>query len=164
MSVVKVLTTIGSAVVAAIVFTVIGFAVPYVIAFALVTGAVAVLAAFVMPDDPRVDAPRIPIPTDIRASEISRLAWALNTKTGAAGTRVTLRVRSILRHRLERLGVDPDDPLDSARRDELIGPDLWPRLAGSAPDLADIVSALDAIDRLSPAIPANPTEPTKETP
>lgn len=150
MSVVRVLIAIGAAGAALIVFTAIGFAAPYPIAFALIVGAVALLAAFVIPDDPRVDAPRIPLPDDVRASEVSRLAWALNTRTGTAGARVTRRVRGILQHRLQRLGIDPDDPADRGRRDALIGPGLWSRLADSGADLADIVRALDAIDRLSP--------------
>jgi len=150
MRTIRILIAIGCAGGAAIVFTVIGFAVPYVVAFALVTGAVALIALFAIPDDPRADAPRIPIPTDVRASEVSRMAWALNTKTGVAGARVTRRVRGILRHRLERLGIDPDDPADPARRDALIGPDLWPRLAEPGADLTDIVRALDVIDRLAP--------------
>jgi hypothetical protein len=85
------------------------------------------------------------------------MAWALNAQTGMAGQQITRRVSAILRHRLLRQGIDPDDPDDRERLTAVIGPDLWDRLTGRAPTIVDIERALDAVDRLNPASPGEPS-------
>jgi hypothetical protein len=132
-----------------IVLSTVGFALPFVIAVGLVAGGAVLLSLLVFPDDPRSDSPTIPAAPDSRATEVSRMAWALNPKTGLAGERVTRRVRGIVRHRLQTLGIDPDLPADVARRDAAIGPEVWSRLEGQGTTIADIVTALDAVDRLA---------------
>lgn len=88
------------------------------------------------------------------------MAWALNTHTGLAGQQVSRRVREILRHRLERRGMNPDDPDHHHAVAALIGPDLWARLTGPQTTIIDVERALDAIDGLSPAS----TAPTVASP
>lgn len=135
---------------AAVMLTVLGVELPFAVGWAVAGGAVALLRQLVLPLDPRVDAPYIPADRERRATEISRMAWALNPRTGLAGDRVTRRVRSILSHRLQRVGLDPDDPADRVRRDAVLGRDVWDRLTGPNTSIADIVRALDAAERLSP--------------
>ena len=120
------------------------------IGWGLVGGAVALLAQLTLPNDPGADAPHIDTDPDNRATEIARMAWALNPRTGLAGERVVRRVRAILTHRLQRIGLDPEDPADRARCDAVIGRDLWDRLTEGGTTITDVERALDAIDRLSP--------------
>ncbi|WP_374208922.1 hypothetical protein [Microbacterium sp. CIAB417] len=84
-----------------------------------------------------------------RGSEISRLSWAFNPRTGVAGEIVGRRVRGILRRRLGRRGVDVDDPHQRGRVDALLGAGLWDRLTARQVQSADIRRALDAADRLA---------------
>ncbi|MBW8763130.1 MAG: hypothetical protein JF592_11170 [Microbacterium sp.] len=135
---------------ATVVLSALGVELPFAIGWALAGGAVALLPQLALPVEPGADAPHVPADRERRATEISRMAWALNARTGLAGERVTRRVRSILRHRLQRMGIDPDDPADRARRDAVLGGDVWDRLAGQNTSIAAVERALDAIDRLSP--------------
>src|SRR5699024_8542654 len=56
-----------------------------------------------------------------RGSAVSRLAWGFNPRTDVAGEIVARRVRTLLRRRLARLGIDIDDPAQTARVDAAIG-------------------------------------------
>jgi hypothetical protein len=156
MSVRRTLLAVGAAGVAALALLGFGFTWPFVIGWSLLICAVGLLGQLMMPLEPGFDAPRIEAEPDRRPTEISRMAWALNTHTGFAGQQITRRVSEILRHRLLRQGVDPDDPTDRAHRTALIGPDLWDRLTGSGTTIIDIERALDAVDRLNPASPGEP--------
>lgn len=98
-----------------------------------------------------------------RGSEISRLAWAFNPRTGVAGEIVSRRVRTLLRRRLARHGIDVDDPAHSDRLDGVVGAGLWQRLSGRQVQNIDIRRAMDAADRLASAS-AGPSEPTPITP
>lgn len=157
MSAPRTLLSIGAAVVAALALLGFGFTWPFVIGWSLLVCAVGLLGQLVMPLEPGVDAPRIEAERHRRPTEISRMAWALNTHTGIAGQQITRRVSAILRHRLLRRGVDPEDPEDSAHLTALIGPELWDRLTGPAPTIVDIERALDAVDRLNPESPGAPS-------
>lgn len=140
----------GVAAVAALVLAAVGVEPVFAIGWGLAGAAVAMLMQLTLPAEPGADAPQVPADLDRRASEISRMAWALNPRTGLAGERITRRVRAVLRHRLERIGLDPERSADRDRCDALLGRDLWGRLTGRATSIADIERALDAIDRLSP--------------
>lgn len=140
----------AAAVIAALVLTGFGFTWPFAIGWGLLVGALALLAQLAVPLEPSVDAPRIAVEPDRRPTEISRMAWALNTHTGLAGTQITRRVREVLRQRLRRRGADPADPANRPEVIALIGPDLWERLEGPGTTVVDIERALDAIDALSP--------------
>ncbi|MFJ4996644.1 hypothetical protein ACIP5T_00685 [Microbacterium sp. NPDC088619] len=153
MSTRRTLLAIGAAAVAALALFGFGFDWPFVIGWSLLICAVGLLGQLVMPLEPGFDAPRIATEPDRRPTEISRMAWALNTHTGIAGQQITRRVTGILRHRLLRQGIDPDDSEDRARLSAAIGAELWDRLTGPAPTIIDIERALDAVDRLSPTNP-----------
>lgn len=144
----RTLLAVGAAVVAALVLTGFGFTWPFVIGWSLLVGAVGMVAQLVVPAEPSWDAPQIPVEPDRRPTEISRMAWALNTHTGLAGQQISRRVREILRQRLQRHGIDPEDPLHRTRMIALLGPDLWERLSGSKTTIIDIERALDVIDTM----------------
>lgn len=146
----KTLAAIGAAIAVGAVLTGLRLPLPFAIGFALVAGAVALIAQITPGEEPGSDAPHIDVDPIARSTEISRLAWAINPSTGVAGERITRRVREVLRHRLERWGIDPDAPGDAPRRDAVLGVGLWERLTGSATSITDLTRALDAVDRLAP--------------
>lgn len=150
MSWLRTVVVVGVAVVASLLLWAIGVEPVFAVGWGLAGGAVSMLMLLTLPAEPDADAPQIPAEPDRRATEISRMAWALNPRTGLAGERITRRVRAVLRHRLQRIGLDPDAPADRSRCDARIGPELWSRLTGQNTSIADIERALDAIDRLSP--------------
>lgn len=152
----RTLTAVAAAVIAALVLTGFGFTWPFVIGWSLLAGALALLSQLAVPLDPSVDAPHVAVEPDRRPTEISRMAWALNAHTGLAGMQITRRVREALRHRLQRRGADPADPVNRSLVSALIGPDLWARLEGPETTIVDIERALDVIDALGP-------EPSAET-
>lgn len=80
-------------------------------------------------------------------SAVSRLAWGFNPRTDVAGEIVARRVRALLRRRLARLGIDVDDPADTARVDAAIGDGTWDRLCTRRATRAEIERALDRIER-----------------
>ncbi|WP_157534414.1 hypothetical protein [Microbacterium sp. Leaf320] len=160
----RTVTASAAGVIAALVLTGFGFTWPFVIGWSLVVVALALLAQLVVPLEPGVDAPHIPVEPDRRPTEISRMAWALNTHTGLAGTQITRRVRETLRKRLQRRGADPSDPAKRSEIVALIGPDLWARLEGPGTTIVDIERALDVIDALNPAHSAETTTATPGTP
>lgn len=121
------------------------------VAWAALVGVLWLCAGVVIPQDPRADAPDIPAEPERRGTAIARMAWSLNTRTGEAGELITRRVRGILRHRLQREGLDIDDEAHRERIETRIGPGLWSRLTGQGTNRQDIERALDAIDRLSPS-------------
>lgn len=82
-----------------------------------------------------------------RGSAVSRLAWGFNPRTDVAGEIVARRVRALLRRRLARLGIDIDDPAQTARVDAAIGDGIWDRLCTRTATRADIERALDRIER-----------------
>lgn len=156
----RLLVAVTAAIVTALIFYGLGFTWPFVIGWGLLVVVLGLVAQLVVPLEPSADAPHITVEPDRRPTEISRMAWALNTHTGLAGQQVSRRVREILRHRLERRGMNPDDPDHHHAVAALIGPDLWARLTGPQTTIIDVERALDAIDALSPAS----TAPTVASP
>jgi len=157
-------TAVAAAMIAALVLTGFGFTWPFVIGWCLLVGALALLAQLAVPLEPSIDAPHIAVEPDRRPTEISRMAWALNTHTGLAGAQITRRVRDVLRYRLRHRGADPDDPASRAQVVALIGPDLWARLEGPGTTIADIERALDAIDALGAGSSAGITTTPPDAP
>lgn len=144
------LIVLGAAAAATLFLSAVGVEMLFAVGWGLAGAAVAMLMLLALPAEPGADAPQMPAAVERRATEVSRLAWALNPRTGLAGERITRRVRGVLRHRLELIGLDPERPADVPRCDALIGQGLWARLTGQATSITDIERALDAIDRLSP--------------
>jgi len=83
-----------------------------------------------------------------RGSEVSRLAWNINSRTGVAGFVVARRVERVLRRRLARLGVDLDDPAQSSAVDALLGEGVRETFARPEVTRTDLERVMTAIDRL----------------
>ena len=122
----------------------------FAIAWGVLAGVLTLCAQLVIPEDPRVDSPRIPAEPERRGTAISRMAWSLNTRTGEAGEQIKRRVRGILRQRLLRRDLDIDDPTHRELIETQIGAGLWTRLTTAGAKRQDIERALGAIDELSP--------------
>ncbi|MDA4893484.1 MULTISPECIES: hypothetical protein [unclassified Microbacterium] len=84
-------------------------------------------------------------------SDVSRLAWSINPRTGVAGHAIVRRVQRVVRRRLSRRGLDLDDPASAARIDALLGQDLRKALTAKEVRRDDLRRILDAVDRLAPA-------------
>lgn len=146
---------------AAVVLALLGVELPFAIAWAMLVAVLLLLSGMRVPEVPASDAPEHPSGPRRRGSEISRMAWSFNPRTGAVGEMVTRRVRGVLRRRLARLGLDPDDHSQRSRVDALIRRDVWAGLTSGKTQRADIERALDAIDRLSPSAPSQ-SAPSQE--
>lgn len=129
-------------------FVLVGVELPFAVAWAMVVAALVLLSGLAVPDAPASDAPLHDTDARRRSSEISRMAWSFNPRTGAAGQMVTRRVRAVLRRRLARHGLDADDPVQQTRVDAVIGAGVWSALNSGRTGRVDLERALDAIDRL----------------
>lgn len=119
------------------------------ISWAVLAGAIVISTQLAIPEDARVDAPDIPIRKEQRGTDVSRMAWSLNPRTGEAGELATRRVRGVLRRRLRRRGLEVDELSHRAQVDVLIGDGLWDRLSGPGTKIQDIEEALTIIESLA---------------
>jgi hypothetical protein len=142
------LVALGLAAGAVIVFLLDGIGVPvaFAAAWLLLILAVALLSRAGLVDDGSWPPPRPEHRP--RGSEVSRLAWNINSRTGAAGFVMARRVERVLRRRLARLGVDLDDPAQSRAVDALIGEGVREVFARPAVQRTDLERVMTAIDRL----------------
>ncbi len=92
-----------------------------------------------------------------RGSDVSRLAWSINTHSGVVAIGLTRRITALIRHRLAVRGLDLDDPDHAGRIDALFG-GAWAREVLSAREMrhADVDRLLDLIER-TPPVPEKPT-------
>lgn len=100
------------------------------------------------PAGPRVDVPEGRPGT---RSDAAWIAWGLTSRGRTVGVNGADRVRSTVRARLARHGLDPDDPADRPELERRFGGPGWRFLAG--PDaqgttLATIEHCLDVLDAL----------------
>lgn len=144
----RVLWAIGMTVGAFLLTSALGVEMLFAAAWSLLAGIIIIAASVVLPEDPRADAPDDELPERRTGSEVSRLAWAINPRTGEAGQLVLRRVSAVLRRRLRAHGVDVDDPAQRARVAECIGEDVWESLRRPRAGRADIERALEAARRL----------------
>lgn len=151
--------------VAVVVFHALGVQTEFAWGWGIMSAAVALLTGIRMPEDPRLDAPGRPADHRYIGSEVSRLAWAINTETDTVNEAVTRRVRATLRRRLMRVGVDVDDISHAAAVDRHLGAGLWPRLTGRRTTIRDIRDGLAAAERLHPlsAATSQQTPPSRQT-
>lgn len=124
-----------------------GFPAEFVVAWMLVVLVVALASRQIFFDEGALWPPAKPRRAS-RGSEVSRMAWAINTRTGVAGHLVVRRVQNALRRRLAHHGLDLDDPAQHARIDALLGDGVRSALHRREVQRADIELVLDAIDRI----------------
>ncbi|MFJ2534067.1 hypothetical protein [Microbacterium maritypicum] len=124
-----------------------GFPVPFVLAWMILVVAVAVACRQEFIEVGPAWPPEKP-GRDSRGSEVSRMAWAINTRTGVAGHVVVRRVQGVLRRRLALRGLDLDDPTQHARIDALLGEGVRDALHRREVQRTDIEIVLDAIERI----------------
>lgn len=136
--------------VALILFWFVGVELSFAIAWGMLGGIVVLFGQLILPEESQADSPDIDVRPERRGTDIARMAWSINSRTGMAGSLITGRVRRVLAHRLQRVGLDIDDPHQRSDIDTLIGQGLWERLAGRGTTRTDIECALEAITRLSP--------------
>lgn len=146
----RVLLLGGGAVVAVVVVFVLGwlgFPVPFVVAWMIVLLAIGVVGRQVFFDEGAAWPPAKPTRPS-RGSEVSRMAWAINTRTGVAGHLVVRRVQGVLRRRLAHHRLDLDDPEQHARIDAILGDGVRDALRRREVRRTDIELVLDALDRI----------------
>lgn len=138
-----------AAVAVAVVFVLdwLGFPVPFVVAWMLVLLTIGIIGRQAFVDEGAEWPPQKPSRTT-RGSEVSRMAWAINTRTGVAGHLVVRRVQSVLRRRLAHRGLDLDDPEQHDRIDAMLGEGVREALHRREVRRTDIELVLDAIDRI----------------
>ena len=88
-----------------------------------------------------------------RGSDVSRLAWSINPRTGAAGRAIVSRVTRIRDRRLALRGLDAADTTDHEAIDRLLGEGVRESLEQHDVSRADLERAMDALERLSPHFP-----------
>lgn len=96
----------------------------------------------------------------VRGSEVSRLAWSVNTRTGEAGHVLVRRVEGVLRRRLRQRGFDLDAPEQHPQIDALLGSGIRETLTRRDVQRTDIERVLDAIERLPTRTDPTRTEET----
>lgn len=95
-----------------------------------------------------------------RGSEVSRLVWSINSRTGVAGHVVVRRVQNVLHRRLAHRGLDLDDPAQHAMIDALLGPGVRDALHKREVKAADLEKVLDAVEGITAEASANSDHPT----
>jgi hypothetical protein len=124
-----------------------GFPVPFVLAWMLTVLTIVLAARQIFFDDDASWPPEEPRRAS-SGSEVSRMAWAINSRTGVAGHLVVRRVQNALRRRLAHRGLDLDDPAQHPRIDALLGEGVRDALHRSEVQRTDIERVLDAIERI----------------
>jgi hypothetical protein len=144
-----VLTVISVLVAAALLGLLMAFGVPapFAVAWALILLAVVAATRQVFVDEAVVWPPEAPR-AEARGSDVSRMAWAINTRTGVAGHVVVRRVQGVVRRRLAHRGLDLDDPEHHPRIDAMLGDGVRASLHARDVQRADIERVLDALDRI----------------
>ncbi|WAA64747.1 hypothetical protein [Microbacterium oxydans] len=140
---------LGAAVAAVLVVLLgqLGFPAPFVVAWIIVV--LAIILAFRQDfTEVGADWPPEKPSDDARSSDVSRMAWAINARTGVAGHVVVRRVQALLRRRLAHSGLDLDDPAQHTRIDALLGEGVRDSLHRREVHRTDIERVLDAIDRI----------------
>lgn len=83
-----------------------------------------------------------------RGSEAVRLSWSYNLSRDTVGHAARVRVIDLVAIRMQRLGLNLDDPAHRIEIDRLLGSGLLAAIEQSDPRRKDIDRALDALDRL----------------
>ncbi|WP_200903881.1 hypothetical protein [Microbacterium sp. GCS4] len=127
--------------------TAVGAPYDFALSWALLAVALMLLTRPTLVDESGAWPPPAPS-SSAQGSDVSRLAWSINSRTGIAGHAVIRRVDRVLRRRLARHGLDPEDPADRLRIDELLGTGVLDLIRAREVRGADVERVLDALDRL----------------
>ena len=87
--------------------------------------------------------------------EVSRLSWGLHGYQGRVDRRAALRLHQLAARRLQRLGVDLDDPAQAPQARELLGDQAYAALttgAAEPPRYDSYARAVTALERLGERI------------
>lgn len=87
---------------------------------------------------------------EFRGSDVSRLAWTINSRTGAVGRNLVRRLEAVLRHRLQLRGLDLDDEAHAHRIDALLGHGIRTALSSREVTRDGAIRVLDAIETIPP--------------
>ncbi|WP_245958717.1 hypothetical protein [Microbacterium bovistercoris] len=144
-----VLGVIGLLVAGALVLVMTGLGVPveFAIAWLLILGVILLATRQSFIEEGGAWPPEPPTVL-LRGSDVSRLAWSINPRTGVVGHVIVARVERMLRRRLAHQGLDLDDPAQHAHIDALIGPDIREVLGGREVRRRDLERVLAAIERI----------------
>ncbi|MBS1697600.1 MAG: hypothetical protein JST25_04265 [Actinobacteria bacterium] len=91
-----------------------------------------------------------------RGSDVSRLAWSIDTRTGMVGPSLRRRVTALVDRRLREHGLHTE-PADAADVDAILGPGAHAALTGAVLQRADLERILQALER--PPVPSTPERP-----
>ncbi|MGB4136771.1 MAG: hypothetical protein WA971_09415 [Microbacterium sp.] len=130
-----------------LVLTSFGFPVAFLVAWIIILVAIVLATRQSLFEEGGSWPPERPRPP-MRGSDVSRLAWSINARTGVAGHVIVGRVERVLRRRLAHRGLDLDDGAQHDAIDALIGPRVREILAGREVRRDDLARVLDAIDRI----------------
>ena len=122
-----------------------GVPLPFAIAWILVFAAALLIAQQSFLDETGLWPPVAPDQIR-RGSDVSRLAWALDTRTGIVGPAFRRRVSALAERRLRAQGVPPEEA-DAAAVDAILGPGAHAALTASElriPELERILHALES--------------------
>lgn len=97
--------------------------------------------------------------------DVSDLSWSFMSRDDAVTPRAVAAVRSATASRLRLLGVDLDDPQDTAAAREVLGDEAYGFVESTAgtPTIHQLSRTIDRLADLDPATSAPQTHPTRST-
>lgn len=129
-----------------------GVPLPFGIAWILVFAAALLIAqqSFIDESGPWPPPPPEQFP---RGSDVSRLAWAVDARTGVVGMPLRRRVSALADRRLREHGLSLEDA-DAAAVDAILGPGVHAALVVAEMRIPDLERLLHALE--SPSVPSTP--------
>ncbi|MBS1675099.1 MAG: hypothetical protein JSS74_14180 [Actinobacteria bacterium] len=128
-----------------------GVPLPFGLAWILAFAAAVLIAQQNFVDESEAWPPAPPAPVQ-RGSDVSRLAWAIDTRSGMVGPSLRRRVSVLAERRLREHGVDPD-LADEGAVDAVLGPGAHSALTAPVMLRGDLERILRTLE--DPRTPAN---------
>ncbi|MDQ4213005.1 hypothetical protein [Microbacterium capsulatum] len=144
-----------------------GVPLPFAISWILVAAAAVLVLRQSLIDDAGEWPPPLPERVE-HGSDVSRLAWAIDPRTGVVGFAFRRRVTALMHRRLNESGVDPDTA-DAETVDAVLGPGAHAALAARDLHRKEVERILDALENPPgaradrPMAPPTTFHPTEET-
>ncbi|GAB3598813.1 hypothetical protein [Microbacterium tumbae] len=123
----------------------------FVIAWLVLVIAIGVITRQTLFSEDTAWPPPAPEPP-FRGSEVSRLAWAVNTRSGIVGLGLVRRLDRAVRHRAAAHGLDPEDPAHVAEIEALFGPGIRTALEARVVRRDDVERILAALESVPPTL------------